>query len=285
MPKKLLSILVPTYNYATGLELILGALSPLADDTELVIFDNSPGSELGEIAAKFMPNDPCIRYQHNLSVYPGPIGPGENWNALFDTAEGEYVMLLHNGEVPLGTDFLTQLRNRLKARGASDVLLLNLVLVDKTLQTGYTHLPQALRRLIPLFVPGYLYWRNVIGPTGTLVIRRTAVPRFDPMLKWLIDVDFYVRLCRADLTWCYADDLKIGSIQRDVGTLTAGFANQLSSIDSAERRILAKRYPRDRVWLGAFWGAPLRAIESVLWTALRASQVLVLKLFGWGRIR
>ena len=253
---------------------ILCALDPLPNDVELLVFDDTSSDELRDIVHRFSTTMSGLRYRHNPSAFGAPLGAGANWNALLDAARGKYVVLMHHDEVPLDKRFISLLRPILTAPSSPDVVMLDLLLVDELLRPLRRHVPDWLRHAVPHYASGYLFRRNVIGPTATLVIRREVAPRFDPMLRWLIDVDFYVQLCRAGLSWLDARNIRIGSVQRDTGTITSELAGELSSIEAIERQKLIKRYPQDRIWLNANVGTPIRALEMLLWFFLKGSTMI-----------
>ncbi|WP_206678092.1 glycosyltransferase family 2 protein [Martelella limonii] len=270
-----LSILIPTYRYAAGLERILSVLAPLPDDVEVLVFDDSPEPDLQAIIARFAKKMPRLSYRHNPTHSGASLGAGANWNALLEASSGEYVLLMHHDEVPLDRDFLDLLRERLSRPDASDAYMLDLMLVDEELRPIRRHTPRWMRRFVPGRTPTYLFRRNVIGPTGTMVIRRSVLPRFDPTLRWLIDVDFYVQLFQQNIDWMFEPDIRIGSVQRSEGSITASLSGRLGQIDAAERRMLAGRYPKARLWLGAPMGAPIRWMETLAWGVLRTGMRLM----------
>lgn len=269
----LLSILIPTYDYPDGLERILSALSLSSEEVEILVFDDSPSTDLKRVIDKFSSVISGLRYQHNLSIYGSSLGAGKNWNSLLDAAQGMFVMLMHHDEFPLGLNFTSTLYPVLREESAPDVIMLDLLLVDELLRPLPCHVPRRLRWLITQYAPGYLFRRNVIGPTATLVIRRSLAPRFDPALRWLVDVDFYVRLCHSGFRWANAHFIQIRSVQRKTGTITNELAAGLSAIDAAERRSLIKRYPRDRAWLGGGLNATFRLVELPFWALLKGALI------------
>lgn len=271
----LLSILIPTYDYRPGLERILSSLAPLPADVEVLVFDDTPGTSLEAVIARFAGAIPGLRYRHNLTHTGSALGPGENWNALLDAAAGDYILLMHHDETPLCPSFFNSLRRHLTRSPTTDVYLLDLMLLDQELQPLRRHVPRWLRHLVVRYWPSYLFRRNVIGPTATLVFRRAVAPRFDPALRWLIDVEFYVKLFESPIRWTETPEICIGSVQRSRGTITAELSTHLREIDAAERKLLAERYPKYCLWLGSPLGAPLRWMEALGWAGLRgATQVM-----------
>ena len=265
----LLSILVPTYAYPQGLAHILKRFSSLPRNVELIIFDDSPGEGLGWVVHAMSDQSTKLWYQHNPSIYGLPLGAGANWNALLDAARGEYCLLLHHDECPLDDNFLPELQFLLSSKLPPDVLMLDLMIVDDCLKPLRRAFPAWLRSFVIFQAPGYLFRRNVIGPTSTIVIRRAIAPRFNTSLRWLIDVDFYIRLFRAGYNCQESRDIRIGSVIRKTGSITSGLLDDLSLIDAEERRTLFARYPEYWLWLNANKGKSIRFVENILWIIMR----------------
>lgn len=268
-----LSILIPTYDYPEGLDRILAALGSVPNDVEVLVFDDSSLPDLKKIAVKYSSLIPRLIYRHNLSFLGKSLGAGDNWNSLLNAAQGDYVVLMHHDEFPLGSNFIAELRLITTKIKSPDVLLFDLILVDDCLSLLPRHTPRFFRWLVTQYIPGYLFRRNVIGPTATLAVRRSIVPRFDSQLRWLIDVDFYVQLCRTGLLWSEASNIKIVSVQRKTGTITNELTTELSRIDSEERFTLGKRYRKDSIWLGGAIAAPIRFLEFLIWIFLRGNMI------------
>lgn len=265
----LLSILIPTYNYAEGLERILSVLPVSNEELEILVFDDSPSPNLKSVTDKFSSSIKSLVYQHNPSIYGESLGAGKNWNLLLDMAKGKYLLLMHHDEFPGNLDFIPTLFSILKVQNPPDVVMLDLVLVDESLSPLPRHAPGILRWIVTQYAPSYLFCRNVIGPTASLVIRRSLAPRFDSDLRWLIDVDFYVKLCRSGLRWTNARIIQIKSVQRKTGAITTELADRISTINAAERHFLVKRYPRDSAWLVGAFNKVFRLFELPIWMFLR----------------
>lgn len=267
----LLSILIPTYEYAEGLERILSKLSSSTEKFEVLVFDDSTSPDLKSITDKFSAAIPGLYYQHNRSIYGNSLGAGRNWNSLLDAAKGRYVLLMHHDEFPHSIGFIPALFSILRVQNPPDVVMFDLLLLDESLSRLPSHTPRILRWLVTQYVPSYLFRRNVIGPTATLVMRRSLVPKFDPDLQWLVDVDFYVKLCRSDFRWANAHSIQIGSVQRRAGTVTHDLAPKLSAIDAEERLSLVERYPKDSAWLGGGFNLVFRLLELPFWILLKVA--------------
>lgn len=270
--KLLLSILIPTYRYAEGVYRILARLSPLLlKDCELIIFDDSPDDEVeGEVMRWCATTGMQVTYQHHRPAY----GAAANWNSLLDTARGEYCLLMHHDEFPLGDSFVRDLITALRQAPDTDVLMLDCVLVAPQSGRNRRHLPIWLRAFVVNRFPQYLFRRNVIGPTSALVIRRTLYPRFDVRLRWLIDVDVYVRLLKVAKHLRLCPQIQIGSILGRSDSITARLGSSIPQMAHEERASLRGIHPTASLWLGplpdesSIYGL-LRSAETVCWSLMR----------------
>ncbi len=267
-----LSILVPAYNYADGVHRILTRLHQLPiGDCEIIIFDDSVDNAVDEVVRNWCEaTGSQVTYQHN---HP-PFGAAANWNALLDAAQGEYCLLLHHDEFPLVDDFIGNVIEALRYDRFIDVLILDCILVLPSNGYNRRHLPTWLRALVVNRFPQYLFRRNVIGPTSTMVVRRTLFPRFDTRLRWFIDVDLYVRLFKVVKNLRLCPEIKIGSVVGRSGSITAGLRSSITQIAREERTYLRDVHQTTTLWLEPLQcRLRLRSMilicESVCWNSLR----------------
>jgi glycosyltransferase involved in cell wall biosynthesis len=266
-----LSILVPAYNYPRGLERILHALTPLPTEVELIVADDSPGTSVRDIVLQYAAEN--IVYRKN-SPAKGAVA---NWNGLLETAQGEFAMVLHHDEIPLGAGFIDRILTVLK-RTSSDVLMMDVLLLDTSMVPIRRHVPRTLRDFVIRYVPGYLFCRSVIGPTASLVVRSTAYPRFDTSLKWLVDVDLYYRLRQKTKGWETVKGLEMGSVQGDHDSITQTLQSQLTKLELAERARLSAAHPEASFWINMQRKPLIGTLEAVVWGGFRAVQAVLFKL-------
>ena len=264
--KTLLSILIPAYNYPIGVERILSKLSSeYSEDIEIIVFDDSSDNEVHNVCTAYKDAFYSFIYKHNDPA----MGAIDNWNSLLDEAKGEYCLLLHHDEFPLGDNFINKVIDTLSINAAIDVLIMDLVLVD--INTGFIrqHAPSWLRNLSAKYFPGYLFRRNIIGPVSTMVVRSSVFPRFDEKLQWLVDVELYVRLFKKKINIKTVHDIQIGSAQDKNHSITSSLGNEVFMIKQRELECLRDLYG-DAFWIKKFdWRNPMRLllnmIESLLW--------------------
>ena len=266
-----LSVLIPAYNYAAGLERILQAFQADNADVEILIYDDSKAKSLQAIVIEYQETFDHLVYQHNPSHYGAPLGAVKNWNALLDAATGKYVTLIHHDEFPYSAAYGAELLSELRAESPIDVYLLGLQIFNESLAPLSPHAPNWLRRAVVKYAPSYLFRRNVIGPTGTLIIRRSLALRFNTKLSWLVDVDFYCRLFSSGVVCKYCRNVLVGSVQRTNDSITATLKPDLNRVAQGERKILSEELGENLPWLTSDSKSLLKFFEAIVWYLLRAA--------------
>lgn len=282
MRRPVLSVLIPTYNYAEGLLRILNRL-PVAGSPswEIVVSDDSTTDDVASAIAPLLGHG-GIAYSRNVP----PLGASANWNALLDRATGDYCLLLHHDEYPATPDFLPALIRELGSDNPPDVLILDCLIADSRSGRTRRHVDGLLRLLVARRFPEYLFTRNVIGPTSAVVARRSLYPRFDGALRWLVDVDAYYRLLRAARAVSLSETA-VASIVGRTDSITASLGRDLGELRDRERRYLATKYPALRL-LAMTVGTSLghraaRVLESAAWASYRAASRSLARLPGCQR--
>jgi len=267
-----LSVLLPSYNYRDGLLRILGRFEPfIGGDIEIIIGDNSTNDLIKKTVEPWVKKFPNrIKYFWNNPTKT----PIQNWNFLIDEAIGEYVWIIHHDEFPETSQTIGDVLKRLSNSLLVDVFLLNCLLTFSGGRFIRPHFNIALRDWLIRLNPVYLLRRNVIGPTGILIIRRVLYPRFDLRLHWLVDVDVYVSLFLKNINWVSCPGVMIHSEQGRANSLTKGLGKSIQSIRKSELKYLQNRMHSRDIWLGSYPGEPierklLRFFEATIWMAYR----------------
>ena len=152
--------------------------------------------------------------------------------------------------------------------------MLDCILATSETGRNRRHLPNWLRALVTNSFPRYLFRRNVIGPLSGLVVRRVLYPRFDERLRWLIDVDAYVRLLNLSKPLKPCPQVHICSMIDCSDSITSRLGSAISRLDHEERAYLRTVHQDAGPWLGAGPG------DSALGVLVRAAET-----FCWGLMR
>jgi glycosyltransferase involved in cell wall biosynthesis len=279
----LLSLLVPAYEFPLGIERILRQISRASSTArvEVLVADDSSTEGVRAVIERWRDRVPMIRYWRNRPA----LGAPRNWNHLLDEARGAYCCLFHHDEVPASPGFIDRILTHLDAPDPPDVLLARCVIVAD-LRTGRNrlHVPSWVRSAWLAAGTSKVLVRNVIGSTSTIVARRELYPRFDPELKWLVDVDAYYQLFRATRRVRLADDVVVVSSGDNAGSITRSLVDQLDAVKAAERRHMLSKYAgaaEVEGLLGATWRATLnRTLEWVFWAMVRSVTLVGARLSG-----
>jgi glycosyltransferase involved in cell wall biosynthesis len=202
MPK--VSVCIPAYNQVKYLKKCIDSvLSQNFSDFELVITDDSPGDIVKDLIAQYNLPDKINYYKNQPS-----LGSPGNWNAAIGRSTGEYIKVLHHD------DWLTD-----------DTCLLKFVrLLDEHPEADFAfcaskifHLDKSegAHRISRDDVenikrnPLLLYASNLIGGPSATIYRRNTSLLFDTRLKWLVDIDLYIRLLADNRNIVYSPELLV----------------------------------------------------------------------------
>jgi len=264
----LLSILVPAYNYAEGVEKIFHQLDLLAIPSlwhriEIIVMDDSNNNDVEFRMKKVVDTIKCVRYTRNIPA----SGPCKNWNMLIEQAQGRYYILMHHDEFPLTKDFILKALQEIEKNKDVDIVMMDCILMSKSANSLRRHIPSFIRKKVFDLYPEYLFRRNIIGPTAALIIKKSLHSTFDCKLSWLIDVEEYYQLRKKIKFWVFSENLKIGSyIDRD-DSITEKIKDEISEIRQRESKYLSIKHVDALVWLNnkRFY----MTLESLLWVGFR----------------
>lgn len=270
-----LSILVPAYNYVSGvLQIVIPLLKEDRTDLEILVHDDSNDDNVERSVRALLPSNANLHYVRNRLAH----GAIDNWNGLLAAARGRYVLLIHHDDFPLSEHFASKLIDELEGLAWPDAMLLTCIthdVVHDRLRLGVCNL---LRQLIVRRWPAYLLRRNVIGPPAALVVRREIFTPFDSQLKWLVDVDSYYRFlvgnnCRIELS-----RLIMVSSTGLPGAITTSIQNEKSNIRDIELAYITNKLSPSWFWKvlrGETLAARLASnMEWLLWAAIKVVSVI-----------
>lgn len=264
MSAPVLSVLVPAFNYAEGVERILARRGQSDGRVEYIVHDDSTDDAVAAAVAVYDTRD--VLYRRNAQ----PGNAIANWNGLLERAQGEFVVLVHHDEFPATAGLFEDLADQLGKAGAAqaDVYLLGLRRLRRGWPMSDKLVPDSIRFWLLRHVPHYLAKRNFVGPSATFVVRRALCPRFDESLRWLVDVDFYLRtLQRAGRVQALGQFGIVSEIDRRQ-SITQSLGPELAALRQREQAVIAAR------------GGPqlqLPAIlEPALWLGARLAGALCL---------
>lgn len=187
--KTKVSICIPTYKQTFYLKRNLDSIV-IQDfkDYEIIITDDTPDDTV-ELFVKEYSNifEGKLRYYRNKIA----LGSPNNWNYAVSLSESEYVKILHHD------DWFTRKESLRLFVEAIEKEKVDFVFSSTIVKSADWEKPHQISKsqLIELKNdPCSLFFGNVIGAPSVTLIRRSSILAFDPMIKWLVDVDFYIRI-------------------------------------------------------------------------------------------
>ena len=191
MPK--ISICIPAYSQVQYLEKALTSIvSQGFNDYEIIVTDDSPDSSVLDLLQRFNFGK-RLRYFRNTS----PLGAPCNWNYGIEMAQGDYIKIMHHDDWFLRENSLGVFVDMLEQSAQCDFAFSGSLIVDQRNGLESLHSCSGSSLEIIREKPESLFFGNLIGAPSATIFRRSAfLSLFDTKLKWLVDVDFYIRCIR-----------------------------------------------------------------------------------------
>jgi len=189
-----ISICIPAYKRTEFLKRLLDSIViQTFRSFEVIISDDSPGEEVKQMADLFKPHLPFLIYHRNEKQ----LGTPSNWNEAIRHSRGQWIKLMHDDDWFSGPASLEGFANAAKKENSA---MFFSSYWDVFLATGKEKrmIPPAIRFQMLRKEPAILLSRNVIGPPSVVMHRNDGLHYYDPALKWLVDIDMYVRRLLVD---------------------------------------------------------------------------------------
>lgn len=184
------SVCIPAYCNPLTLQRTLQSVATQEfTDYEVVVTDDSPDESL-ETIVRCADIPARVSYQRNATR----LGSPENWNHCVSLAIGEFVKILHHDDWlssrhSLGEYVELMRRNPRSNLGFSATIVSN---PDGTMQR--IHRPSRWLLAVVTRNPRRLFPWNLIGSPSASIYRRSGAISFDSRLRWVVDLDFYIRM-------------------------------------------------------------------------------------------
>lgn len=195
------SICIPAYKQADFLRRTLASVVLQSfEDYEIIVTDDSRDTSVEEVVREFLPNRKLYYYK-NSEIKGSP----ENWNEAIRHASGEYIKILHHDDWFAGKESLGTYVKMLDDNPKSDFAFSATNVVSARRNTTRIYMPSKwqLKRLKD--DPAIMYFANCIGAPSATIYRRNLGFEYDVLLKWLVDVDFYIRVLMRNRSYEYSN--------------------------------------------------------------------------------
>lgn len=182
------SICIPAYKQPDHLRKALKSIITQSfKNYEVIITDDSPDDSVTNVVKEF-------RQYPNLKYYKNSVTKGspENWNEAIRCATGEYIKILHHDDWFPNSDCLSAFVKMLDEHPEADFAFSGSFNYNiQGLKFTHKAKPKQIHNLQK--DPMFIFCGNFIGAPSATIYRRNLDILFDPKLKWVVDIDFYIR--------------------------------------------------------------------------------------------
>jgi glycosyltransferase involved in cell wall biosynthesis len=193
MGSALVSICIPTYNYAEFVgEAIASACSQSYENLEILVSDNCSTDETPSIVEKLAAHDRRIRYhrnEHNL-------GMQGNFNRCLELAQGEYIKLLCADDLLMPQCVERMVEAATRDDNVALVACSREIVDDRQNRLGVSSYSAQAQTLPGSEVISRCFFRgNLIGEPSAVLFRKSVASQgFSDVYKQVIDMEMWFRL-------------------------------------------------------------------------------------------
>lgn len=187
----MISVCIPAYNNLLAFKRCLESV--LIQDYvnfEIIVSDDSSNNLIEDYIGAL--NEKRLNYYRNKPA----LGAPENWNNAITKAKGDYIKILHHDDYLAAKNSLTRFADAMRTHPKADFCFCFTDIYFKTKDLHFLHkqTKTQLKRLTN--DPFFLFFRNVIGAPSATFFKNNTNLLFNKDLKWLVDVEFYIRFLK-----------------------------------------------------------------------------------------
>jgi len=218
MRRPKVSICIPAYKRVRCLRRALRSIAlQTFEDYEVIITDDSPDDQV-ERAVEDCTLAANIIYHKNRKR----LGPASNWDVAVRRASGDYVKMLLTDDWFTAETSLDRLVSMLDDEPKADFGFCSSLNVSS--QRAWVPHSLTEEDLVTLTrQPTSLFFANIIGSPSATIYRRSH-EMYDGQLKWLLDIDFYVRYLESNPTVVFCPEPLVCVTANDGGQLSSQLA-------------------------------------------------------------
>lgn len=184
----LISICIPTYNQADKLKFLLDSIRlQTFRDFEVIVSDDSDSDDVSLLCKSY--SDLPIAYYRNEPAKGSP----ENWNYAISLAKGTWIKLMHHDDYFAVPHALATFISCADENEDAEFFYAGTSILYFTSKRKEVYIvdQSILSRIAE--IPTYLFFKNLIGSPSVTFFRTRDVIQFDNQLKWLVDIEAYLR--------------------------------------------------------------------------------------------
>ena len=185
----LVSICIPAYKRIDHLQRLLDSIVMQSmKDFEVIVTDDSPDEAVQILCDRYKAKLP-VAYYRNTS----PLGTPRNWNEAILKSGGTWIKLMHDDDWFAGPDSLRVFADAIVSNPEGSFIFSAYRNIYSDHKDEKVSLSGRFYRKRRYKDPSNLIAGNYIGPPSCVIYKRKGDVFFDPSLKWLVDIEFYMR--------------------------------------------------------------------------------------------
>lgn len=195
------SICIPTYQQPECLQKALESVREQSfDDYEVIITDDSKDDSIRNLLAKFHFGDK-LKYFKNESR----LGSPENWNEAIRYSTGEYIKILHHDDWFTSPQSLGEYVRMLDKHPESDFAFSATSIFHNNDGSHTSNSPDEKKLNEIRKNSVVLFFGNFVGAPSATIYRRSFNETFDRRIKYVVDIDFYIRILKQNPVFQYSN--------------------------------------------------------------------------------
>jgi glycosyltransferase involved in cell wall biosynthesis len=199
-----ISICIPAYKRAEYLTRLLQRIQiQTFKDFEVVITDDSPGDDVLNLQQEYQPLFK-INYRKNAET----LGTPANWNEGIRLATGDWIKIMHDDDWFASADSLQKFVQLIKDNPNAGFLFSGSAFIKNNKVFGKMSISK-FHSLLLKKNPLNLYYKNFIGPPSVVIHKNKKEIWYDTNMKWLVDVDFYIRYLQEEPAFAFTKEALI----------------------------------------------------------------------------
>lgn len=184
-----ISICIPAYKNIAFLQRLLESIGiQTFRDFEVVVTDDSPDDAVAGLCQQYASRF-SLRYFRNER----PFGMPENWNEAVRRAQSDWIKIMHDDDWFADRNSLAVYAQAVSEHPEAGFIFS--AYRDVFLETNRSREMRASPARYSAFLRDHtvLFSANIIGAPSVVLYKRIPNIQFDPLFRWRVDIDFYIR--------------------------------------------------------------------------------------------
>ncbi|HOV13575.1 MAG TPA: glycosyltransferase family 2 protein [Spirochaetota bacterium] len=210
------SICIPAYNQTKYLKKTLDSIL-IQDykDYEIIVTDDSTTNDVYELIKTYDFNGKLMYIKNIIN-----LGTPENWNEAIRNSTGEYIKIMHHDDWFIKEYSLRKFVESLENNPSSDFVISFAVSINEKDNIIKDFAPDDNKISGIKKDPANLFFGNYIGPPSSVIYRKNCNVLFDKKLKYLVDIDFYIKILSKNRNFTLIKDPLIASVNHSTHNVT-----------------------------------------------------------------